>query len=731
MHLYSHLLNPELGKCMPGLKEIGLVILIGRTKEKLIRMNNSLLREQIKIREKNMRSLKQVIEEKNRKCFNSYRETAKEIISIYKETKDQGNKYLKYINVIAAKILFYCDLEKEYNDTYYKNRTLKDLEKINTEFYKEIFLKNYTKSYADPKYAVSIFGKELGRMFSAFYSWFRRYRSYALKHKIYEMEEWNRLFIDLYRMFKKGKPVKKSCLELMTAIIRKPVQDKVNIRIREWLVEKDPVFHSIVMKADLSDLRYLYQYCEYISDNEIRIARFLKEYPKEKIQKLAGALTDAYIRGFEIDRKDISKKEGVKIMYNIGQERIVRALVKKIEKKGLKVILNTVFSTKPNRQYEYDHRFDEALYFDKRYSEKALLLLKKACDTCKGMLKKFAGPFLFENFGENPFSPEQKKECLKFSEIQQKLINEHIVMMRKILDTCIPRKETSFSIVAFPVPEIGKKFEDIFEQTLKINMLDSKHYEAIQQNLVDVLDTADWVHVKGKGKNRTDITVKMQKLQDPSKHSNFENCGATVNIPVGEVFTTPQLKGTSGVLHVTKAYLKELKYIDLMITFKNGYITDYTCRNFKKKQDNRKYIQENLLFPHKTLPIGEFAIGTNTLAYVMAKKYKIVHILPVLIVEKMGPHFAIGDTCYSFQEDFKVYNPINKKEVTARDNEKSILRKKDIKKAYTNCHTDVTLPYEELKFITAITKQGKKYDIIRDGRFAVPGTAELNKHLEE
>ena len=35
--------------------------------------------------------------------------------------------------------------------------------------------------------------------------------------------------------------------------------------------------------------------------------------------------------------------------------------------------------------------------------------------------------------------------------------------------------------------------------------------------------------------------------------------------------------------------------------------------------------------------MGEFAIGTNTTAYVMAKTYDILYQLPILIVEKMGP----------------------------------------------------------------------------------------------
>ena len=124
--------------------------------------------------------------------------------------------------------------------------------------------------------------------------------------------------------------------------------------------------------------------------------------------------------------------------------------------------------------------------------------------------------------------------------------------------------------------------------------------------------------------------------------------------------------------------------------------------------------------------MGEFAIGTNTTAYVAAEKYGIADKLPILIAEKMGPHFAVGDTCYSWSEDTPVFNP-DGKEIIARDNEVSILSKEDMSKAYFGCHTDITIPYDELGSIRVLGKNGEETSIIEDGRFVLPGTEELNK----
>jgi len=69
--------------------------------------------------------------------------------------------------------------------------------------------------------------------------------------------------------------------------------------------------------------------------------------------------------------------------------------------------------------------------------------------------------------------------------------------------------------------------------------------------------------------------------------------------------------------------------------------------------------------------------------------------------------------------------------MVATENEFSAKRKTNPLVAYTYKHTDITLPYDMLAEITAVKADGTKLPIIKNRRFVVPGTEELNKAIEE
>lgn len=656
-------------------------------------------------------------------------ERIKEIIT--EDTVEE--KFLPYFVAAAQFILKIDNLLGLIESKKIEKLTLEQLTALNKDLYEDETEIVYGKCFANPKFAVEKLGEEYGQLLCYVFTTNRNMISNAFQGKLEEITLRMELFIEIYNQFEDRENLtKKSIHDMIYSFEKDNSEIFMTNRIDEIINPENDFAVKIVMESDLEDLRYLYKYGESISENEIETAKFLNTLSQEKIDKIASVYTEGYRLGFINTGKDLSIKSAVDIRYYIGFERIIRAAIKQFENMGLKPVIykGGYESTKINKQYWFDHKFDDALFFDKGYVQRKLEVATTAFENRKKIAALMAGPAVIEVFGENPFEPENKKEALQLSKEQQKLKVEYAREYTQIVQKYIKGDERSFTIIAFPLPEIGMDYEELFEETVKINCLDQDKYRKVQQSIIDALDKADFVRVEGKGSNKTYITVNMHELKNSEKETNFENCLADVNIPLGEVFTSPKLTGTNGVLHVSQVYLNELKYNDLEITFENGCIKDYTCKNFDTEEENKKYIKENVMFNHDTLPIGEFAIGTNTTAYVMANKYDIVYKLPILIVEKMGPHFAVGDTCYSWEEDVKTFNP-DGKEIVAKENEISALRNEDLSKAYFSCHTDITIPYDELGEITAVTKNGEEIIIIKDGRFVLPGTELLNEAFDK
>jgi len=621
-------------------------------------------------------------------------------------------------------------------------------EEENRDWQEKLFgeLRNrYDESYLNPVYAEKELGT-YGRTLTFLAAELSGLPAYLVDGEPVRAAAVLELFLEIYSLFLEEKHPNVSALESAAEYYALDyIEPFEELRLRATTVFTENTAYKIVTEAELKDLRYLYRYGEYISDNERELAKYLQALPDEEIRAMAETFTKGFRRGFETMQVDFTGKNSVSIRYHIGQERLVREVIRSFEKMGLRSILHRYAvsrlnrrlvrlvgfeSTPANRQFNFDHRMDDAVFLTPRYATRKINAVERAYKEIEEYLPGYAGPAVIETFGEVLFSPEIREEAAAWTEEQTEIDRRIVTQSGLISEKYLPGDSYSFSIISFPLPEIGEeeRFREIFRETVRLNTLSNDEYLPIQQALIDTLDRADHVHVIGKNGNRTDIRVKLRKLLNPEKETQFENCVADVNIPLGEVFTSPVLKGTEGTLHVSFVYLNGYRFQDLWIRFRDGVTEDFGCGNFPDPEDGRKYIRDNILFKHPALPIGEFAIGTNTAAFRMAKNYQIFEKLPILIMEKTGPHFAVGDTCYSHAEDKKVYNP-DGKEIISRENDFSLLRESEPEKAYFNCHTDITIPYDELGRLTAVMEDGSETDLIRDGRFVLPGTEKLNEYL--
>jgi aminopeptidase len=645
------------------------------------------------------------------------------------ETAGSKREYYRCFNRLGRTLLACAALEKRLDDSYLSTRGLLELQEEFNTLSAEVLPGAYEHSFLNPTYAVSVLGEQAGKLLYPFCARGLRYREAAFDHAIYRMEAENRLFIGLFDCIDDAGLDSERAL----AVIRDAeTADSLRDALVELRKRHDPAYRryrDIVEASDLSDLRYLFKYGCTIGDTEIRTAQWLLSCPAETIARLSRQIVSGYVAGFANDNKDLSIKSTALIMFGAGYERLVRQIIRDLKAVNLEALVAAPTASPINKQFEYDHRFADAPYFDRAYAEKVETAHRESREQLRDVLSKFSGRVILMTFGERPLLPEQKTQAWAYSAEQLELLKAHRARLRRIDDLYAPRQETSYTGIAFPGPAVGEHFEEIWTDFARVNLLDSETYERIQKRIIDVLDQAAYIHIRGAGGNTTDLRVRMHALRNPAVETNFLNGGATVNIPVGEVFTSPQLSGTNGILHVRDIYLAGFRYVNLRLTFQDGVTSQCTCDNYPSPAENARYLKENLFSHYDTLPMGEFAIGTNTLAYIVVQKHDLSSVLPVLIAEKTGTHFAIGDPCFARSEDLPVFNPIDRKEVTARGNERTARRREDPDGSYVNYHMDITLPYEDIAFVTAVTPAGRRIDVIRDGRFVAPGTEELNAPL--
>lgn len=616
---------------------------------------------------------------------------------------------------------------------------LRDAQRLYTEAAEQ-----YESSYLNPAYAARTLS-EYGAVLSAL-----AMEIHGLLPDCFERREERittvlELFLEIYCMFEvdnEDMPTARAVRDCFYSYCYDYSEELQRTVMEELYTRKPNLLKRIILEEDFRSTDYLYRSGEYVSEETLRTAEFILGLGADEIDRMAYAWYFGFKEGFRLQRKPYEKKSLLSFRFPAGFERVVQRTAAYFAEDGYDFSLPRSpralllrsprgaggYYVSSNRQLDYDHSYDLALVMGERISARMLeerRQLFRRYET-EGV-RDYAGPVVMESFGEPDFVPENRTEALCFSPHQTEVYGKYQSALQRLTHEYIREEERSFTIIAWPLPSIGAYFPEIFRETFAVNTLDSAKYGKIQERLIAALDSADFIRVTGRG-NETDMRVCLHPLSDPERETRFENCLSDVNIPLGEVFTSPVLEGSEGLLHVNEVFIEGICFRGLRIRFTDGRVADYSCENFPDREEGRKLIRRLIFGEKERLPLGEFAIGTNTRAYRMIERFGLGAKMPILIAEKTGPHFAVGDTCYSFMEEMRLYNP-DGREIIAKDNSCSILRKTCPEDAYFAVHTDITIPYRELGDILAVRRDGAELAIVKEGKFVLPGTEELNEVL--
>ena len=334
----------------------------------------------------------------------------------------------EYFRQMAGFLLEMITLREELQRKTEENgRTLEELRERNHRLYQDILPEHYAFSWGNPAYAAAKLGRDMGQLLSFLYTELR-----GMIVSAYEGRDWDflvclELFLQIYGEFEDGTvPEREQVRQVLYWYVNDYCADMAEYRIREQLDPRLDFAARIIMDEDLTDLRYLYRFGEYVTEDEERTAAFLNTLSEEEIRSMASTYTEGYRIGFQVTGKDISKKKTVNIRYCLGFERMIREAVRQFAAMGLKPVIYRsavhavnrrqhlrigYYGAIPNQQFEYDHRNDAGLFLDEDFVGRKLRCIRNSYEKMKELAAVHGGPAVVEIFGEDALCAGFLRRC--------------------------------------------------------------------------------------------------------------------------------------------------------------------------------------------------------------------------------------------------------------------------------------------------------------------------------
>ena len=379
----------------------------------------------------------EIISENQNDFMNERYDLTIERIKMIIDEETTAERFRDYFRTVARFILEIDQILNRIHKKPTEDCTVEELKEENQKIYKDILENNYQKSYANPSYAVERLGDEVGKLLSLLYTEIRGEIAYVYENRISYLTICNELFIEIYNCFE---GVENPNYKELKGIVYWFVNDYCDVfladHIKQQLDPKSSFAVDIILSSDLTDLRYLYKFGEYVSEIEWNTAQYLRLLSEEKIDRIAQSYIEGYREEFKQAGIDLSSKKIVDIQYRVGFERVVKKIIEKFKMMGLEVTIYRAAvsvitkkqnltpgfcGTPANKQYEYDHRNDQGLFLNKKLVERKLEVIKNTYEQYKELAAKHACSMVIETTEQKKILPEKNETAIALTEKQEEL----------------------------------------------------------------------------------------------------------------------------------------------------------------------------------------------------------------------------------------------------------------------------------------------------------------------
>nr|MCR4695841.1 leucyl aminopeptidase [Lachnospiraceae bacterium] len=222
------------------------------------------------------------------------------------------------------------------------NHSLEELEERNKFLYSELTDK-YASSFLNPDYAFEVLD-ENGKYLSALFAEIHGMIPYVFEVDLEEIVIRLELLLEFYSTIKNAlddnEEVKSDSLkDILYYYVFDYTEDESVKRIGKQLTIDNAYANNIIEHYDLTDVRTLYAFGEYVGQNEIETFKALAELDEDTIALMSSTFTEGFKRGFVVSKKDMSKKKTVNLRYRLGFERVAKKSIEEFRAMGLESVI--------------------------------------------------------------------------------------------------------------------------------------------------------------------------------------------------------------------------------------------------------------------------------------------------------------------------------------------------------------------------------------------------------
>lgn len=193
----------------------------------------------------------------------------------------------KYVEYVKECVSFMALMNVSYTkiqNGYLNTASLEELRKMNREIYEDVLPEFYETSYANPEYAVNKLGTEMGRMLSFVYTELRAMIPFVYEQLLEEVVIRMELFMEVLSTLCAAKeedvePQEADIKDTLYWFVSDYSDSSAAWRVKTQVNPECDFAIKIINNSDFSDLRYLYQYGEYINEDTERLASFINSLP--------------------------------------------------------------------------------------------------------------------------------------------------------------------------------------------------------------------------------------------------------------------------------------------------------------------------------------------------------------------------------------------------------------------------------------------------------------------